>query len=82
MYKVVADKQTDQQIATLPNVTLADFAEARALLELHPWSADSINSGNPEGPVRILAFGHAGMIIYLILEDQRRVDLLEVLWAG
>lgn len=82
MYTVATDEQTNEQIAALPSAALAAFAEARTLLELHLWSPDSINGGNPEGPVRVLAFGYAGMIIYLILEDQRRVDLLEVLWAG
>ena len=32
--------------------------------------------------MRTLAFGHAGMITYLIMDELRRVDLLEVLWAG
>jgi hypothetical protein len=41
-----------------------------------------INVGNPRGPVRHLPFGQFGMITYLILEDQRRVDLLIVTWAG
>ena len=31
-----------------------------------------------------MAFGPSGegMITYLILEDQRRVDILDVLWIG
>ncbi|MGH3897248.1 MAG: hypothetical protein ACRDTA_03160 [Pseudonocardiaceae bacterium] len=82
MYSVITDEQTDQQIAALPAEVLGSFAEARTLLEIHPWSGDPIHRGNPEGPVRTLAFGHAGMIIYLIMEELRRVDLLEVLWAG
>jgi hypothetical protein len=32
--------------------------------------------------VRTLAFGHAGMTTYLIMDELRRVDLLEVLRAG
>jgi hypothetical protein len=27
-------------------------------------------------------FGTDGMAVYLILEDQRRVDILRVIWAG
>ena len=40
------------------------------------------NKGNSGGAVRQLPFGQLGMITYLILEDQRRVDLLLVTWAG
>jgi hypothetical protein len=34
--------------------------------------------------MRTLAFGKhdQGMVIYLILDDQRRVIVLRVLWAG
>jgi len=32
--------------------------------------------------VRTLTFGSSGMITYLIMEDMRRVDVLDVLWAG
>jgi hypothetical protein len=39
---------------------------------------------NPDGPVRMLTFGpHSeGMVTYLVLEDQRRVDVLYVTWIG
>ncbi|MGH3981451.1 MAG: hypothetical protein ACRDST_01850 [Pseudonocardiaceae bacterium] len=62
MYTVETDELTDQQIAALPAAALAAFAEARTLLEAHPWSGDPIHRNNPEGPVRALAFGSAGMI--------------------
>jgi hypothetical protein len=32
--------------------------------------------------LRRVLFGNHGMITYLILEDQQRVDVLKVLWAG
>jgi hypothetical protein len=51
------------------------------LLEVHPWGGDSIHRDNPDGPVRTLPFGPAGMLSYLILDADRRVDLLEVLWT-
>jgi hypothetical protein len=36
----------------------------------------------PESPMRALSFGAHGQgdIVYLILQEQRRVDLLVVLW--
>ena len=38
----------------------------------------------PRRRVRTLTFGPTGqgMITYLILEDQRRVDILDALWLG
>lgn len=35
----------------------------------------------PDGPVWTLSFGRGfGLVTFLILEDQRRVDLLQVIW--
>lgn len=82
MYRVVTDERTDEQISALPPVALNGFVEARALLEVHPWSGDPIHRDNPDGPVRTIGFGAAGLITYLVLDHDRRVDLLEVLWAG
>jgi hypothetical protein len=79
LYTVETDEQSDQQIAVLPTAALPAFLEARTLLEVHPWSGNPTYCGNPEGPVRTLAFGHSGMITYLVTEDLRRVD---VLWGG
>jgi hypothetical protein len=44
---------------------------------------DELHRNNSEGAVRQLVFGaHGeGMVTYLILDDQRRVDVLRVLWA-
>lgn len=52
------------------------------MLEVSPWSGESLNATNPDAGVRTLTFGSTshGMITYLILEDQRRVDILDVLW--
>jgi hypothetical protein len=60
------------------------FAELRTLLEVSPWSGDPANANNPDAPVRMLTFGpqHEGMVTYLFLEDQGRVDVLQVGWLG
>jgi hypothetical protein len=42
---------------------------------------EPINQQNPDGKVRVLLFGAAGLVTYLILEDQRQVDVLDVIWA-
>lgn len=43
-----------------------------------------INERNPDSPVRLLVFHPEGrgFVTYLILEDQQRVDVLTVYWAG
>ncbi|MGH3684000.1 MAG: hypothetical protein ACRDQY_25695 [Pseudonocardiaceae bacterium] len=84
MYRVTTDEQSQPQIDTLPPEALAPFVEARVVLEVQPWGGDSLNDDNPDAPVRSLAFGpaHQGLVTYLILERQRRVDVLDVLWVG
>ena len=41
-----------------------------------------INPDNPDGAVRTFAFGSAGMLTYLVLDDEQRVDVLIVAWAS
>ena len=84
MYRVDADEQVQDQAARLPPDALAPFAELRTMLEVSPWSGNPINDDNPDGPVRIAPFGpeRQGIATYLILDDQRRVDLLQIAWLG
>jgi len=84
VYRVTTDQQSQPQIDALPPDALVPFAEVRATLEVAPWGGDPLNDDNPDAPVRTLAFGpaHQGMVTYLILDDQRRVDVLDVLWLS
>lgn len=82
MYRISTDDVAFDQIAHLPSFALVEYAEALGVLELVPWNGEPINKRNPDGNVRILPFGGAGMVTYLILEDQLRVDVLDVTWAG
>jgi hypothetical protein len=85
VYRVETYREVHDQIAALPDDALAGYAEA-----LWGAQADPVERGadqqaqkhNPTGPVRTLPFGAAGMVTYLILEDQRRVDVITVVWAG
>ncbi len=54
------------------------------MLEVAPWNGDPLNKLKPDSPMRPCTFGpnDEGMTVYLILDDQRRVDLLTVVWAG
>jgi hypothetical protein len=81
-YSIDVDPLAEQQIAALPQSALSPLADAVTALELVPWNGLPLNRTNPDGAVRQLPFGGLGMITYLVLEDQRRVDLLMVTWAG
>ena len=82
MYRVVTDDHIQHQLDALPAVALAAFAELRVLLELDPWAGGPVSPANPDGPVRTMSFGpgHEGVAAYLILESERRVDLVQIAW--
>jgi hypothetical protein len=83
MYDLTTDERSQPQIDALPAAGLVPFAEVRAALEVAPWSTgESLNDEYPEAPVRSVVFGTEGqgMLTYLVLEQQRRVDILDVTW--
>jgi hypothetical protein len=83
VYEVTTDEQSQAQIENLPAAALVAFAEARAALEVAPWTVGTpYHLGRPHSPMRTLTFGERGQgdVVYLILEERRRVDLLTVLW--
>ena len=82
MYTVETDAQAQQQVDALPAEALAAYAELRVLLETSPWSGAPYNRDKPGGPLRVHTFGAGrGLVVYLILDDQRRVDVLQVQWV-
>lgn len=83
-YAIDIDPAAHDAIGALPDEALVALAEAFAVLELTPWSVGrSVNpERNPDSGVRNLPFGDAGMVTYLIVEHERRVDILLVTWAG
>jgi hypothetical protein len=82
VYQVTTDAQSRPQIEALPVEALSPFAEARTVLEVAPWTGEPLIATRPDSGLRTLTFGPsgAGMITFLILEDRRRVDILDVLW--
>jgi hypothetical protein len=82
VYRVVTDDQIKRQLDLLPQTALAALAELRVLLEVDPWVGEPVNPTNPDGAVRMTLFGadQSGIAVYLILENQRRVDLVQVAW--
>jgi hypothetical protein len=83
LYVLRTYEEAIEQIAALPNEALDHYAQVIDVLELAPWSGDPYNMSNPDGAMRQLVFGPngRGMVTYLVLEDQRRVDVLRVLWS-
>jgi hypothetical protein len=82
MYRIVTGGVVADQVAELSGAALAGYAQVLAVLEMVPWNGDPINADNPDGNVRVLPFADAGMVIYLILEDQQRIDVLELIWGS
>ena len=83
MYYVDTDSVALDQIAALPTEALSHYAQVLGVLELTPWNGAPYNDRKPDGIMRTLLFGTGrGKVIYLILEDQRRVDVLTVMWLG
>lgn len=82
MYRVIIDPEVVDQIAALPTAALLEYARVHDVLEVTPWNGPSHNKDNPDAEVRRWLFGPAGagQVIYLVLEDQREVHLLRVLW--
>jgi hypothetical protein len=84
VYQVESDDNAGYQVAKLPEDALAAYASLIDLIALHPWSGEPLRSTDSKSPMRVHTFGHndVGLAIYLILEDQQRVVVLRVLWAG
>lgn len=84
MYTVTTDDESQQQVDALPTEAPAPFAELRTMLEVAPWADAPYHRLKPDSTMRTYPFGpnDAGIAVYLILDDQRRVDILKVLWMG
>jgi hypothetical protein len=83
-YEIDIDILARTQIRALPPSLRSAARDAIDVLALVPWNGVPHHEGNPDGAVRQMLFGPngAGMVVYLILEDQQRVDVLEVMWLG
>ncbi|WP_181780192.1 hypothetical protein [Pseudonocardia pini] len=84
MYRIVPDESIDDQLDALDHGALVAYAEVLALLEISPQSGLPYNEARPDGPMRQIAFGgdDQGLVVYLVLERDREVDILSVVWAG
>jgi hypothetical protein len=77
-YSLEVSEEARAQIDTLPDQVAAALAEVWAFLEITPWAG---TARHDRAPVRQVDFADgAGLVTYLILEDQRIVEVLLVLW--
>ncbi len=81
-YEIVADAL--EQVDGLPAAALTDYAELIAFLELTPWEGPPYRDDNPDSDMRRMVFGRGneGLVVYVILDRDRRVVVVSVTWIG
>jgi hypothetical protein len=83
VYQVRTYEEAAASVDALPVDALAGYVGVLDVLELTPWNGLPLNKDNPDRAVRQLVFGREdGIVTYLILEHEQRVDVLRVTWAG
>lgn len=84
MYRIIPDAAVFEQVAALPDKALESYADVLSVLALTPWNGPPQHKSNPDGALRRWAFGpgHAGQVVYLVLEDQQEVHIVLVQWFG
>lgn len=71
------------QVDMLPQEALPFYAELITFLELSPWEGRPYRAKHPDGNMRSMPFGAnaEGLVVYIILEEQLRVVVVNVIWA-
>jgi hypothetical protein len=84
MYLIKLPDEVREQLAVLPSIALAAFAEMMVVLEVAPWGGSPYNRERPDGNIRTVAFGEhsEGLLVYLIVEHTREVGVIELMWVG
>lgn len=82
MYRIVVYPEVVDQLAQLPAALLSDYARVLDAVALAPWNGPPINERNPDGAVRRWSCGPdaQAQVLYLVLEREREVHVLQVLW--
>ncbi|MEJ2860634.1 hypothetical protein [Actinomycetospora flava] len=71
-----------QQIDALPPAVRVDLVRALDRVAGDPWGSPSVRDDNPDAEVRVAAFGPdlAGMIVYLVLDRDRALQVELIIW--
>jgi len=81
-YQLDIDPLARAQIRALPLLWHGALSDAFEVLALVPERGEPLHADNPGGGLYQLVFGGGfGLITYLLLADQRRVDVLVVNWV-
>ncbi|MCY9782850.1 hypothetical protein KIK06_02975 [Nocardiopsis sp. EMB25] len=83
MYRIDIEDIAKEQIRALPEHLLPELASLFALLELQPWSGPPMDARRPSGNIRRHDLGEGGecSVVYLVLDDQKLVLLLRLVWV-
>jgi hypothetical protein len=81
-YEIVADARA--QVDGLPPEALMYYAELIAFLELTPNEGPPYRDDNPDSSMRKIVFGEhgEGLVVYVVLDQDRRVVVVSVTWVG
>lgn len=81
-YEIVADARA--QVDGLPTDVLLHYAELISFLELTPWEGPPYRDDKPDSGMRRMVFGPdgGGLVVYVVLEQDRRVVVVSVTWVG
>ena len=79
-YALDVDRLAQDQINALPAEAARALSVVWTFLQLTLWAGQALHAAHPRRAVRTVPFASLGLVTYLILEDQQRVDVLAVLW--
>lgn len=80
MYDFDVAPEVTAAIAALPTSVLPALGDVFDVLRIVPWNGPPYNKDNPDGSMRHWVFGagDVGDVIYVILENARRVEAVRV----
>ncbi|MGI8815650.1 MAG: hypothetical protein ACR2G2_10370 [Pseudonocardia sp.] len=79
---MVTYPEAADQIDALPPHLLLDYLRALDAVAIAPWVGAPHHANNPDAEVRRWLFGPLGVgqMLYLVLERDREVHVLRVVW--
>jgi hypothetical protein len=86
VYSIETLADVEKRLDALPHKALVSYAEALEMASLTPWNAPPWIKEHPRRPMRTQTFGDrgrdggTGYVVFVILEDERRVVVVRVVW--
>ncbi|TLW89229.1 hypothetical protein FFT09_22630 [Saccharomonospora piscinae] len=83
VYRIVVDERVQAQLDALPAEALSAYLELRSTLETVPSSGRPLHPAKPHGVLTFVFGPHGeGLVFYLVLDFDERVEVLDVRWLG